>query len=144
MKPSESKRADSDYQAPQGLDFITALETAIKFGIHRSICGTIWPLISGDFWKDRVVPLRKVLESFIEPMLEASLKAQVERESLGESSKVDLVVEEYKTVLSYLVAQTQDKKLIKDEVRIVLPFYRRRVLIRLPRSSIWSLLVGTL
>lgn len=112
-------RAVNSDQVPPRLDFITALDTAARFTLYRSFSSALWPLIAGDFWKDRVVPLRKVLDSYIEPVLDASLKAHSEREALeGPKKGEDLDIEEYPTLLSYLVARTQDERLIKDEVML--------------------------
>ena len=117
QKDIQSAIGRPDQAAPQRLDFITALDTAVKYTVHRSPCGALWPLVAGDFWKDRVAPLRKVLDSYIEPLLDASLKEHSEKEMLeGPKKGEDSDVEEYSTLLSYLVTRTQDEKLIKDEV----------------------------
>lgn len=62
--------------------------------------GPNWPM--GEFWGDKIAPLRKTLEEFIERPLRQALDEKKQKELRG--GKVD---EEGETLLSNLVQETQ-------------------------------------
>ena len=71
-----------------------------------------WPL--AEFWKDKILPERKVMDNFMEPLM---LEALANRESrLKHAEMGDTIDNEDLTLLSHLVRHTQDPKIIKDEL----------------------------
>ncbi|KAF9547694.1 cytochrome P450 monooxygenase pc-2 [Agrocybe pediades] len=80
----------------QGLDYT---ETRIE---------DMWPLF--EFGKDKIKPLRKIMDEFTKPMIEKALSHR-EKEKGGQSNG-----KEAETVLSSLVDHTQDEQILKDEL----------------------------
>jgi len=73
--------------------------------------GSDWPL--AEFWGDEVAPLRKAMDDFTRPVMEAAL-GQREKELSGQ---IDMKEGEETTLLAHLVKNTQDPKVLKDQVR---------------------------
>lgn len=69
--------------------------------------GSSWPL--DEFWKNEVIPHRKVVDEFIEPVLVEALskrarEMRVESKLSADREKADI---EEETLLSHLLDQTQ-------------------------------------
>lgn len=65
-----------------------------------------------EFGKDKIKPLRKIIDEFTEPLMMEALK-RLEKEVSGEMDKKS---EEDSNLLAHLVRHTQDPKVLKDEV----------------------------
>ncbi|KAJ7123182.1 cytochrome P450 [Mycena epipterygia] len=76
--------------------------------VQRVAFGSRWPLM--EFWKDNVKPHRKVVDGYIEPILNAELENKKAREG---GAKKD---EEAGTFLSHLVEATDNKEVIRDSI----------------------------
>ncbi|KIM42797.1 hypothetical protein M413DRAFT_444452 [Hebeloma cylindrosporum] len=76
----------------------------------RTRLGPNWPL--GEFWEDRVKPLRKIMEEFTKPFLVTAL-AGVKKES---SAAVKSDNDHGDTLLAHLVHHTEDMNILKDEL----------------------------
>ena len=63
--------------------------------------GSEWPL--AEFWKDKIAPLRKVVDDFTGPVLAAAL----EKRERGLNQEKDVVNDEDLTLLAHLVKHTQ-------------------------------------
>lgn len=72
--------------------------------------GPNWPL--AEFWKDEVTPLRKAMDDFTGPVMEAALEKR-EKELSGQ---IDAKEGDETTLLAHLVKNTQDPKILKDQV----------------------------
>ncbi|KAJ7499687.1 cytochrome P450 monooxygenase pc-2 [Mycena latifolia] len=70
--------------------------------------GTIWPL--REFWKDRVKPHRKVIDEFIEPILNEELQRRAREQANGKGDAGE------ETFLSHLVQATDNKEVIRDSI----------------------------
>ncbi|KAF7356180.1 hypothetical protein MVEN_00949300 [Mycena venus] len=68
----------------------------------------IWPLM--EFWKDKVKPHRKIIDEYIEPLLNEELEKQKARERDGKLEGED------ETFLTHLVHATDNKKVIRDSI----------------------------
>lgn len=104
----ESLTPQSFYDHPS-TTFINNFNEGQKLTMFRVSLNDNWPLL--EFWKDRVKPTRKVMDSFIEPFMRLAL-ARREMELAGEIDRK----EEEETLLGHLVHQTQDPTILKDEV----------------------------
>ncbi|PPR03000.1 hypothetical protein CVT24_012329 [Panaeolus cyanescens] len=103
------KNTDSFYNHPS-IKFQRAFNKGQYLASIRTGAGEKWRLF--EFWKDTVEPLRKVMDSFTEPMMREALEARERRlnnPELGEKN-------EENTLLSHLVNHTQDPKILKDEL----------------------------
>ncbi|PPR07845.1 hypothetical protein CVT24_002990 [Panaeolus cyanescens] len=76
----------------------------------RSPLGKDWPLV--EFWGNKIAPLRKRMDEFIEPVMNEALRRREERLKKGSDDKE----EEEMTLLAHLVNQTQDPTILKDEL----------------------------
>ena len=75
--------------------------------VARATLGHDWPLL--EFWSDKVVPFRKVIDNFTEPLMEEALaKRNVELSQKGTGTKDD----ESDNLLAHLVKHTQGKKFL--------------------------------
>ena len=72
----------------------------------RSSLGNDWPLF--EFWSDKVVPLRKVMDKFTEPLMEEALARR--NLELSENG-TDVKDHGSGTLLSHLVSHTQGKRI---------------------------------
>jgi len=101
----------------------------------------MWPL--SEFWGDKVAPLRQILDSFIDPMLDISLEEHAKKEQRAKEGGSDVInEEEHHTVMDHLVSQVQDRKMIKDEVCLVHPIYQYKTLADLHNQILNLLLAG--
>lgn len=77
----------------------------------RTRLGPNWPL--GEFWKDKIKPLREVVDRFVEPLMcDVLAKKQKKEKEVGDVKVEDDSV----TLLEHLVNHTQDTKILKDEL----------------------------
>lgn len=80
--------------------------------------GDNWPLF--EFWNDKVAPLRKVMDEFTEPLIEAALaKRNLELSRNGTDIKDD----GSETLLDNLVNRTQGKESLFNLLRYCLIFW---------------------
>ena len=91
----------SFYNHPSTI-FVKAFTEGQNRTVARASLGQDWPL--GEFWSDRVAPLRKVMDNFTEPLMEDAIAKRNFQLSLGADAKVD---EENNNLLAYLVKHTQ-------------------------------------
>jgi len=70
--------------------------------VLRTGMGEDWPL--AEFWKDNVAPLRKAMDEFMEPVVEAAL---AKREKQLSVYRIETKEEEETTLLARLVKNTQ-------------------------------------
>ncbi|KDR66458.1 hypothetical protein GALMADRAFT_259236 [Galerina marginata CBS 339.88] len=103
-----AKNPPSFYNHPSTA-FVNAFMQGLVFAAMRTGMGAEWPL--AEFTRDRVAPLRKVVDKFTEPLMQAALD-QRERELSGKVKPTD----DEETLLAHLVKQTQDPKILKDEL----------------------------
>ncbi|KAJ7499680.1 cytochrome P450 monooxygenase pc-2 [Mycena latifolia] len=76
--------------------------------MERVPFGAAWPL--KEFWKDRVKPHRKVIDEFVEPILNEELEKKTREHGGGKGD------EEEETFLSHLVQATDNKEVIRDSI----------------------------
>ncbi|KAF9040810.1 cytochrome P450 [Panaeolus papilionaceus] len=76
--------------------------------------GRDWPFF--EFWKDEIVPLRKQIDAFTEPILKEALEKREQRLKNKASNDDDKNDEEENTLLAHLVNHTQDPKILMDEL----------------------------
>ncbi|KAF8810023.1 cytochrome P450 [Phlegmacium glaucopus] len=101
----------SFYNHPSTL-FVTAVLEGQDLTIARISLGNDWPLL--EFWSDKVAPHRKVIDNFMEPLMEDALaKRSLELSNNGADGKGD---DENSNLLAHLVKHTQDKNILKDEL----------------------------
>ncbi|KAJ7062885.1 cytochrome P450 [Mycena amicta] len=87
------------------------------FTVHRLALQRQWPLV--EFWKDRVKPHRKIIDEFIEPILNEALAKKNKGTQGGEvdgKMAEDSEGGEEETFLSHLVQATDDKEIIRDSI----------------------------
>ena len=95
----------SFYNHPSNI-FVKAFSEGQSLAIRRLSFGMDWPLL--EFWSDKVVPLRKVMDNFTEPlMMEALARRNFE---LSTGKGVDAKDnDENDNLLAHLVRHTQGK-----------------------------------
>ena len=94
----------SFYNHPSTI-FVKAFTEGQNLTVIRSSLGDDWPLL--EFWSDKVAPLRKVMDSFTEPLMEDALARRNHELSQGADVKGD---DENGNLLAYLVKHTQGMK----------------------------------
>ncbi|CAA7262215.1 unnamed protein product [Cyclocybe aegerita] len=104
--PSAAHLTPASYHTHPATVFTKAFSEGQLLASLRTGQGTEWRLF--EFWKDKVTPLRKVMDAFTEPVIKEALEKE-EREK-------EVKDEEEGTLLEYLVKQTQDPKILKDEL----------------------------
>ncbi|KAF8221855.1 hypothetical protein L208DRAFT_643690 [Tricholoma matsutake] len=87
--------------------FASAFVAGQISSVRRTVFGSSWPL--DEFWKNEVIPHRKVVDEFIEPVLMEALskrarEMRVESKLSADREKADT---EEETLLSHLLDQTQ-------------------------------------
>jgi hypothetical protein len=108
-----SRNPKSFYDHPS-TPFVNAFGRAQVLSLVRLGYGPAWPL--WEFWGDQVKPLRSVVDDFVTPLMNNAL----EKRALD--MKADIKpTEEESNVLAHLVRDTQDPRIIKDEVRPISP-----------------------
>ncbi|PPQ74268.1 hypothetical protein CVT24_001191 [Panaeolus cyanescens] len=108
--PSVSHKNSSFFTEHSSNRFTEAFRDAQRHADRRMPYGTAWPLV--EFWEDKVVPLRKTIDEFIEPLMKEALRRREERITQG----IKEADEDHSNVLSHLVNQTQDPSILKDEL----------------------------
>ncbi|KAL1683215.1 cytochrome P450 [Schizophyllum commune] len=92
--------------------FVQAFGTGQYFTAARVQAGTAWRLI--EFWKDKVSPLRAIVEEYIRDLLEA---AAVEKSNVDATKRPsDYKPKEGDNLLQHLVNYTQDRSVLADEL----------------------------
>ncbi|KAG5649755.1 hypothetical protein H0H81_002174 [Sphagnurus paluster] len=97
--------------------FVNAFLTAQTLVALRTRYGPSWQLM--DFWRDSVSPYRKVVDEFVEPLLEEALRnngldaGQRVSEKAQKGGELEM---EGSTLLDHLVHETQDRQVIKDQL----------------------------
>ncbi|KAK0481271.1 cytochrome P450 [Armillaria novae-zelandiae] len=90
--------------------FVKAFAAAQEESALRLQRGQYWPLF--EFKADAVKPLRQVVNKFVEPLLVEALRRKDEGKKLMEDDKSD----ENLSLLARLVENTNDTKVIRDEL----------------------------
>ncbi|KAF8905831.1 cytochrome P450 monooxygenase pc-3 [Gymnopilus junonius] len=91
-------------------EFVNSFMEGQILSVERIGLGSDWPL--AEFLKDKVAPMRHIIDRFVGPVL-----AQAQGEKLSElSDKGGLSSEEDTTLLAHLLRHTQDPKILKDEL----------------------------
>jgi len=108
-KHAEHKTPQSFYDHPSNI-FVKAFSQGQVLSSLRLGMGPNWPL--AEFWKDEVAPLRKAMDDFTGPVMEAALEKR-EKELSGQ---IDAKEGDETTLLAHLVKNTQDPKILKDQV----------------------------
>ena len=80
--------------------FVNAFMEGQRISAIRTRMGPNWPL--SEFWHDKVKPLRKIMDSFTEPLLRAALEKNATDEKTDDKDDGD-------TLLAHLVKHTQGK-----------------------------------
>jgi hypothetical protein len=93
----------SFYNHPSTI-FAKAFGEGQSLTVFRSSLGKDWPLL--EFWSDKVAPLRKVMDNFTEPLMEAALAKRDLELSKGVNAKDN---DEKDNLLAHLVRHTQGK-----------------------------------
>ncbi|KDR66459.1 hypothetical protein GALMADRAFT_259238 [Galerina marginata CBS 339.88] len=106
--PDAAKNPPSFYNHPSTA-FVDAFMQGLVLSALRTAWGPEWGL--AEFTKDRVAPLRKVMDKFTEPLMKAALDHR-EKELAGEIK----ITDNEETLLAHLVKQTQDPTILKDEL----------------------------
>jgi len=92
--------------------FAHAFSQGQMYTTGRTAFGNEWPL--AEFWKDKILPDRKVMDNFTEPLMREALARR--EANLKSAEKGDKTDNEDPTLLPYLVRHTQDPKIITDEL----------------------------
>ncbi|KAG7440390.1 cytochrome P450 monooxygenase pc-3 [Guyanagaster necrorhizus] len=91
--------------------FLKAFAAAQEQSAIRLQRGKYWPLL--EFWADAVKPLRQVVNEFVEPLLVEALNIKARGDNPVEDKKD---FDEGVSLLTRLVENTDDTKLIRDEL----------------------------
>ncbi|THH10403.1 hypothetical protein EW145_g1356 [Phellinidium pouzarii] len=92
--------------------FSEAFAEAQLLLIRRTRYYSLWPLF--EFWEDKTQKHMKVINAFIEPMLQEAIKKKKEYMKTGSYREND--IEQGDTLLSHLINITKDMKVLKDEI----------------------------
>ncbi|KAF8147490.1 cytochrome P450 [Crassisporium funariophilum] len=88
--------------------FVDAFLAGQTLSSLRTRVGPNWPL--AEFWHDKIIPLRKIMDRFTEPLLIEALAKKAAQEK-------DIKTEEDSdTLLTHLINHTQDVIFLKDEL----------------------------
>ncbi|KAF9471382.1 cytochrome P450 [Pholiota conissans] len=107
---SGAENPASFYDHPSNVFVKAFTEGQVRTAIRYSL-GSDWPL-GDDFWKDRVSPMRKVMDEFTEPLMREALLFREKRLFEGEGKKEG----EEAALLEHLVNHTQDPSILRDEL----------------------------
>ena len=102
--PSAAHLNKSSFYNHPSTIFAKAFGEGQTLTVFRSSLGKDWPLF--EFWSDKVAPLRKVMDSFTEPLMEAALAKRDLELSKGVNAKDN---DEKDNLLAHLVRHTQGK-----------------------------------
>ena len=98
--------------------FAKAFTEGQNFTAQRSYRGNEWPLL--EFWSDKVVPLREVMDKYTEPLMEEALaRRNLELSENGADIKDDTS----ETLLAHLVKHTQGKESLSNPLLHYLMFF---------------------
>ncbi|KAF9005761.1 cytochrome P450 monooxygenase pc-3 [Hymenopellis radicata] len=89
--------------------FVRAFVRAQELIATRTRYGSLWPL--QEFWTNEVIPLRRTVDEFVEPLIKDAYK----KKAAGESEKDGVI-----SLVSELVNVTDDEVAIKDELLNIL------------------------
>ncbi|KAG6861420.1 hypothetical protein C0995_000260 [Termitomyces sp. Mi166 len=106
--PASPQSSDSQHPSSR---FVDAFLEGQILSVLRSRYGPSWALL--EFWKDRVLPLRAVIDEFVQPILEAAIRNKRTREQTAEKNSEE---SQGGTLLDHLVSQTEDHQILKDEL----------------------------
>ncbi|KAJ7062902.1 cytochrome P450 monooxygenase pc-3 [Mycena amicta] len=114
--PESSPLADSPaFHNHPSNTYVRSFVQSQVFTVQRAALQRQWPLV--EFWKDRVKPHRKIIDEFIEPILNEALAKKNKGTQGGEvDGKMTEVGGEEETFLSHLVQATDDKEIIRDSI----------------------------
>ena len=93
----------SFYNHPSTI-FVKAFSEGQDLSVERLSFGKDWPLL--EFWSDKVAPLRKVMDNFMEPLMDEALAKRNFELSKGVDAKDK---DENDNLLAHLVRHTQGK-----------------------------------
>ncbi|KAF7301073.1 hypothetical protein MIND_00671300 [Mycena indigotica] len=113
--PFSSPLADSEaFVNHPSTTYVRSFVQSQLMTLERAALQKRWPLF--EFWKDRIKPHRKVVDEFIEPILNEALeKKRQKKETAAEGKTVEEGGEE-ETFLSHLVEATDNKEIIRDSI----------------------------
>jgi hypothetical protein len=98
--------------------FAKAFTEGQNLTAQRSYRGSEWPLL--EFWSDKVVPLREVMDKFTEPLMEEALA----RRNLELSvNGADIKDDSSETLLAHLIKHTQGEEFSLNPLRYCLMFF---------------------
>ncbi|KAF8164796.1 cytochrome P450 monooxygenase pc-3 [Crassisporium funariophilum] len=89
--------------------FVIAFIEGQVLGSRRTTFGADWPLT--EFWGDKIKPLRKIMDGFIDPVMTEALAKRESEMKLQKTAD-----NEEDNLLAHLVKHTQDTKILKDEL----------------------------
>ncbi|KAG5735396.1 Cytochrome P450 52A3 [Termitomyces sp. T112] len=107
-----ASRQSSETQHPSNR-FVDSFLQGQLLSALRTRYGPSWALL--EFWKDRVLPHRAVIDEFAQPILEEAIRNNRTRKEQNATEKNG---EELLggTLLDHLVSQTEDRQILKDEL----------------------------
>ncbi|KAJ7726963.1 cytochrome P450 monooxygenase pc-3 [Mycena metata] len=91
--------------------FVHAFMEGQRLQVDRGRFGSKWRLL--EFWTDRIQPHRKIIDQFIDPIVDDALAKKVEGSTVNSEPKVE-------TLLSHLLLGTDDRQIIRDEILNIL------------------------
>ncbi|OBZ74625.1 hypothetical protein A0H81_05072 [Grifola frondosa] len=98
-------------------EFVQAFQSALEETAIRGRYLQAWPL--AEFWGDKVKRSMKAIDDFIDPIVADALRKKAQGETdTGDSGEKDIADDE--TLLEYLIKQTDDKTILKDETLNIL------------------------
>uniref|UniRef100_A0A8H7XK56 Uncharacterized protein n=1 Tax=Psilocybe cubensis TaxID=181762 RepID=A0A8H7XK56_PSICU len=106
----ESSKENSSLHDHPASIFADSFMEGLHHTVMRIRMGDAWPL--DELMSDRVLPFRKAMDVFIDPLMKKALDKR-EQQLLNDKSPDE---EEEETFISHLVKHTQDPKVIKDEL----------------------------
>ncbi|KAJ7031177.1 cytochrome P450 [Mycena alexandri] len=91
--------------------FVHAFMEGQRLQVDRGRFGSKWRLL--EFWTDRIQPHRKIIDQFIDPIVDDALAKKVEGSTLKSKPEAE-------TLLSHLLLGTDDRQIIRDEILNIL------------------------
>ncbi|KAJ6544205.1 cytochrome P450 monooxygenase pc-2 [Mycena capillaripes] len=104
---SSPRAASSNFASHPSNTFVDAFMQSQIVKMSRGPFLSKWPL--REFWSDKVAPIRKIVDDYVDPIITAAVEKKNARK--GAEIKAD---DEDNTFLSHLVASTDDKAVIRD------------------------------
>ncbi|KAH8119743.1 cytochrome P450 monooxygenase pc-1 [Phellopilus nigrolimitatus] len=93
--------------------FSQAFADAQSTAARRGRFGSLWPLF--EFWKDKTQEDMKVINTFIEPILQEAVTKKKALKGTG-AMQEKKEIEEGATLLDHLINYTEDTKILRDEI----------------------------